>query len=397
MVRTNVTELKDGIGIYWVGAIDWNLRDFHGYLTAKGTTYNSYLIIDEKITLVDTVKYTHTDEMLGRIRDIIDPKDIDYVVANHIEMDHSSSLTAIMDIAKDAKVISTERGKEGLLRYYNCDWDFITVKSGDEIKLGKKTITFLEAPMLHWPDSMFTYIKEDKVLLPNDGFGQHIATSKRFDDEVGDVMEDAATYYANILMPFSSLVVNKIEEVVKLGIDIDIIGPSHGIIWRSDPAKIIEAYIEWGKGKTSKKAVIVYDTMWGSTDKMAKAILEGISSEGVEVKLLKLRENHRSDVMKEVLDARAVLVGSPTLNNGMFPTVADFLTYMKGLRPKNKIGVAFGSYGWGGGAVKAVENELEAAKFEMIKPDLAFKFRPTEEELQKCFEFGKEIAEKIKK
>jgi len=397
MAKTNVTELKDGIGIYWVGAIDWNLRDFHGYVTAKGTTYNSYLIIDEKITLVDTVKYTHTDEMLGRIRDIIDPKDINYVVANHVEMDHSSSLTAIMELAKDAKVISTERGKEGLSRYYNCDWDFITVKSGDEIKLGKKTITFLEAPMLHWPDSMFTYVKEDKVLLPNDGFGQHIATSKRFDDEVGDVMEDAATYYANILMPFSSLVVNKIEEVVKLGIEIDIIGPSHGIIWRSDPGKIIEAYMKWGKGKTSKKAVIVYDTMWGSTDKMAKAILEGISSEGVEVKLLKLRENHRSDVMKEVLDARAVLVGSPTLNNGMFPTVADFLTYMKGLKPKNKIGVAFGSYGWGGGAVKAVENELEAAKFEMIKPDLAFKFRPTEEELQKCFEFGQKIAEKIKK
>ncbi|MDY6964642.1 MAG: FprA family A-type flavoprotein [Halobacteriota archaeon] len=387
-------ELKDGI--YWVGAIDWNLRDFHGYVTAKGTTYNSYLIVDEKIALVDTVKYTHTDEMLRRIRDIIDPKDIDYMIANHVEMDHSSSLTAIMDIAKDAKVVSTERGKEGFTKYYDCDWDFITVKSGDEIKLGKKTLTFLEAPMLHWPDSMFTYVKEDKVLLPNDGFGQHVATSKRFDDEVGDVMEDAATYYANILMPLSSLVVNKIDEVVKLGIEIEMICPSHGIIWRSDPGKIIEAYVKWGKGETSEKAVIVYDTMWGSTDKMAKAILEGISSEGVEVKLLKLRENHRSDVMKEVLDTKAVIVGSPTLNNGMFPTVADFLTYMKGLRPKNKIGAAFGSHGWAGGAVKVVEAELEAAKFEMMKPDLDFQFKPTEEELEKCFDFGKEIALKIK-
>ena len=394
MAKTNVTELKDGI--YWVGAIDWNLRDFHGYVTTKGTTYNSYLIVDEKIALVDTVKYTHTDEMLRRIGDIIDPKDIDYMVANHVEMDHSSSLTAIMDIAKDAKVVSTERGKEGFTKYYNCDWDFITVKSGDEIKLGKRTLTFLEAPMLHWPDSMFTYVKEDKVLLPNDGFGQHIATSKRFDDEVGDVMEDAATYYANILMPLSSLVVNKIEEVVKLGIEIDMIGPSHGIIWRSDPGKIIDAYVKWGKGETSEKAVIVYDTMWGSTDKMAKAILEGISSEGVEVKLLKLRENHRSEVMKEVLDTKAVIVGSPTLNNGMFPTVADFLTYMKGLKPKNKIAAAFGSHGWAGGAVKAVEAELEAAKFEMMKPNLDFKFKPTEEELEKCFEFGRKIAIKIK-
>ncbi|MDY6931451.1 MAG: FprA family A-type flavoprotein, partial [Halobacteriota archaeon] len=236
MGEKNIVELKKGI--YWVGVIDWNIRDFHGYVTSKGTTYNSYLVVGEKTALIDTVKHTFSDEMLRRIEEIMDPSEIDYVVANHVEMDHSSSLSKILDIAKDAKLITTERAKEGLLRYYNCDWDITTVKSGDNLDLGGKTLSFLEAPMLHWPDSMFTYVVEDKVLLPNDGFGQHIATSKRFDDEVPDVMEEATTYYANILMPFSSLVVSKIEEVVKLGIEIDMIGPSHGIIWRSDPGKI---------------------------------------------------------------------------------------------------------------------------------------------------------------
>jgi len=394
MGEKNITELKKGI--YWVGVIDWNIRDFHGYVTSKGTTYNSYLVVGEKIALIDTVKHTFADEMMRRIEEIIDPAKIDYVVANHVEMDHSSSLSKILDIAKEAKLVTTERAKEGLLRYYNSDWDITTVKSGDNLDLGGKTLSFLEAPMLHWPDSMFTYVVEDKVLLPNDGFGQHIATSKRFDDEVPDVMEEATTYYANILMPFSSLVVSKIEEVVKLGIEIDMIGPSHGIIWRSDPGKIIDAYMKWGRGEVKEKVVIVYDTMWKSTEKMAIAILEGISSEGVEVKLLKLRDNHRSDIMKEVIDAKAVIVGSPTLNNGMFPTVSDFLTYMKGLRPKNKIGAAFGSYGWSGGAVQAIESELEASKFELIKPELTFKYLPTSEEMKKCYEFGVEIARKVK-
>ncbi len=386
-------ELKDGV--YWVGAIDWNIRDFHGYTTPKGTTYNAYLIVDEKIVVVDTVKHGFFDDMLRGIKEIVDPREIDYVVSNHVEKDHSGSLSDIMRLAKNAEIYATGRGKEGLIKYFKQDWTFNIVKTGDELNIGKKNLMFIEAPMLHWPDSMFTYIKEDRILLPNDAFGQHIATHQRFDDEVKDVMEDAATYYANILMPLAPLILKKIEEIVNLGIKIDMIGPSHGIIWRKEPEKIINAYIDWSKGVARDKILIVYDTMWGSTEKIARSILRGINKEGVEAKLLKLRENHRSAVIKEVLDSKVVLVGSPTINNGIFPTVADFLTYLKGLKPKKKIGATFGSYGWGGGACKVIEKELREIGFEVLDANLEFKYVPDESELERCVEFGKELVKKL--
>ncbi len=387
--------------IFWVGAVDWNVRNFHGftYSTHRGTTYNAYLIVDEKTALIDTVYGPFAEEMIERIREIIDPSKIDYVVANHVETDHSGAISEILKLAPQAKLVGTARCKEGLQKHYFGNWDFQVVKTGDEISLGERSLKFIEAPMLHWPDSMFTYIEKDALLLPNDAFGQHLATSKRFDDEVDEkiLMEEAAKYYANILWPFSQLVIRKIEEIQKLGLKINMIAPSHGIIWRSNPTKIVEAYLRWAKGEAGRKILVVYDTMWGSTEKMAKAIVDGISSEGVETMLFRLPFSDRGDIIGELLEAKGILVGSSTINNGVLPTVAPFLEEMQGLRPRNKMAAAFGSYGWGGGAVKTIEEKLEKAGMEIVAPALTVKWVPDKDEVQKCFEFGKEFAKKVTK
>jgi flavorubredoxin len=387
-------ELKKGI--YWVGAIDWNVRDFHGYSTPFGSTYNAYLILDEKNVLVDTVKAPFYLEMLGRISEVIDPAKIDIVVSNHVEMDHSGSLLQIVERIGSPLVVTSERGKKGLEKHYQQSLKFRTVKSGETLSIGHRTLSFVEAPMLHWPDSMFTYIKEDQVLLPNDAFGQHFASCQRFEDEVGDgVMRHAAKYYANILWPLAPLILKKVDEVVKMGIPIDMIAPSHGLIWRKDPNRIIQAYVEWSQGKTAKKVLVIYDTMWGSTEKMAKAILQGLIDEGADARLLHLRSNHRSDIIEEMLEARGILLGSPTLNNGMFPTMGDFLTYMRGLRPKGKSFGLFGSHGWGGGAIKEMRRHLEMEKFEIWEKELSVQFIPDENEVKSAIEFGKEFARKV--
>jgi flavorubredoxin len=385
-------------GINWVGVVDWNLRDFHGYITRRGATYNAYLISDEKTALVDTVKYTFSSEFLRNIREIIDPEKIDYIIVNHVEMDHSSSLPVIAKAAKNAMIIASERGKDAIIEHYGADFKIQTVKTGDELKLGKRTLRFVEAPMLHWPDSMFTYVVEDKILMPNDAFGQHLATSERFDDEVDQhvLMEEAKTYYANILMPLGPLITRKIQEVVQMGIPIAMIAPSHGVIWRSDPSKIIKAYLDWSAGVSENKVVIVYDTMWGSTDKMARAIGEGATSQGVDVKIMKLRAAELTDVVTEILDAKAIIVGSPTINNGMFPTLGGFLTHITGLKPKGKLWSFFGSYGWGGGAVKNMIETAKKASFEVLEQSVEVKYVPDQEDLKKCFEFGQQIAAKIK-
>jgi len=387
-------ELKKGI--YWVGAIDWNVRDFHGYSTPFGSTYNAYLILDEKNVLVDTVKAPFYLEMLGRISEVIDPAKIDIVVSNHVEMDHSGSLLQIVERIGSPLVVTSERGKKGLEKHYQQSLKFRTVKSGETLSIGHRTLSFVEAPMLHWPDSMFTYIKEDQLLLPNDAFGQHFASCQRFEDEVGDdVMRHAAKYYANILWPLAPLILKKVDEVVKMGIPIDMIAPSHGLIWRKDPNRIIQAYVEWSQGKTAKKVLVIYDTMWGSTEKMAKAILKGLIDEGADARLLHLRSNHRSDIIEEMLKARGILLGSPTLNNGMFPTMGDFLTYMRGLRPKGKSFGLFGSHGWGGGAIKEMRRHLEMEKFEIWEKELSVQFIPNSEELGSAIQFGREFAKKV--
>lgn len=393
MVKVSLTE-----GINWVGVVDWNLRDFHGYITRRGSTYNAYLIQDEKTALIDTVKYMFSDVLLQNIREITEPENIDYIIINHVEMDHSSSLPMIAKHAKNATIIASERGKDAIIEHYGAYFNIKTVKTGDELKLGKRTLKFVEAPMLHWPDSMFTYVVEDKILMSNDAFGQHLASSGRFDDEVDEhvLMEEATTYYANILMPLGPLITRKIQEVVQSGLTCCMIAPSHGVIWRKDPSKIIKAYLDWSAGVSKKKIVIVYDTMWGSTDKMARAIADGAISEGVDVKLLKLRASDNTEALTEILDAKAVLVGSPTINNGIFPTIGSFLTYVTGLKPKDKLWSFFGSFGWGGGAVRGMAEIARKAGFQVREPGLEIKYIPDQEDLKKCFELGKQIATEIK-
>ena len=383
--------------IFWVGVVDWNIRDFHGYTTSRGTTYNAYLILDQKTVLVDTVKHTFGKELLRNVCDITGPEKIDYIIVNHVEMDHSSGLPMMAEKAKNATIIASQKGKEAIICHYGDHFKIQTVKTGDELKLGDRTLKFVEAPMLHWPDSMFTYIVPDKILMPNDAFGQHLASSQRFDDEVDEhiLMEEATKYYANILMPLGSLIMRKIQEVNQLGVAPTMIAPSHGIIWRSNPSRIVNAYLQWSEGKSKKKIAIVYDTMWGSTDKMAMSIAEGAVSQGVEVKLMKLRATDLTEIVTQILDSKAVIVGSPTLNNQMFPTLGYFLTYISGLKPKGKIWSFFGSYGWGGGAVRNMIEMARKAGFEVHEPGIEVQYIPSTEDLKKSFDLGKQIATEI--
>jgi flavorubredoxin len=385
--------------IYWVGAVDWNVRYFHGptYSIRKGTTYNSYLIVDEKVALVDTVFGPFTAELVENIKEVIPLEKIDYVVVNHIESDHSGAFPEIMKLAPQARVLCTQKAMEGLKKHFHGDWDFQVVKTKDTVSLGRRSLTFIEAPMLHWPDSMFTYVEEEALLLPNDAFGQHIATSYRFDDQadINQIMDEAGKYYANILWPFSRLVARKIEEITAMGLKIKMIAPSHGIIWRNDPMRIVNAYSRWAKGEACKKAVIVYDTMWESTGKMANAILQGLVSQGVEARLFKVSVSDTSEIIGELLESKAIVVGSPTINNDMHPVMAPFLTDLVGLKPLNKIGMVFGSYGWKGGAVETVKGRLQEAGIQVVEQQPVAKWVPTKDELQECYHAGQWLASQI--
>jgi len=390
-------------GVYWVGAIDWAIRDFHGYTTPNGTSYNNYLVMDDQITLFDTVKHDFSKTTIDNIRSLVDPAKIRNIVVNHIENDHVTSLADVMALTPDAAIYITEKGRKGLARFFDIlKWDIKVVKTGDTLNIGKRTLLFLETPMLHWPDSMMTYIKEDKLLISQDAFGQHYASSARFDDEfityhsAAELEEAVKDYYANILMPFGALIKSKIAEVLKLGLEIDMIAPDHGIIWRKDPAKILNMYLEMANGKADLRVVIIYDTMWQSTELMSGSIMQGIRDEGVDVQVIKLRANPNSVAIKELWKARGCLIGSPTLNNSMFPTVGDFLVYLKGLRPKNRLVGAFGSYGWGGGAVKDIYEEFRKIGLEAVEPGLQVLYRPSVEDEDKCYEFGREFARRVK-
>lgn len=381
-------------GIYDVGVSDWNIRDFHGYSTSLGTTYNAFLIVDEKVTLIDTVKKEFVEQLIDNIATIIDPKKIEYVISNHTEMDHSGGLARVMHkIGEDKPLFCSKMGLSNLSKHFSQKWNYKAVENGEELSIGKRTLTFLESRMLHWPDSMFTYLKDEKILFSSDAFGQHYAGPEKFDDEIGaSIMPHAKKYFANILLLYSPLILKLLDKITELGLEINMICPDHGVFWRKDPGKIIQSYVKWSRQAPEKKAIVVYDTMWKSTEKMANAIASGIKSEGVESRPIHLRKWHRSDVMTEAMDAGAIIVGSPTLNNGLFPTVSDFLTYMKGLKPRNKMGAAFGSYGWSGEAVRLVKKELEAMKFEIIKPELRIQYVPDKEGLEACYRFGQEVG-----
>jgi anaerobic nitric oxide reductase flavorubredoxin len=395
----HAVEIKPNI--YWVGAVDWAVRDFHGYVTPNGTSYNNYLILDKHITLVDTVKHDFCEYTIEMIRTLIDPAKIENVIVNHIENDHASSLDRIMGLAPNATIYITDRGKKGLDRFFDTSrWKFQIVKTGHTLNTGTKTITFLETPMLHWPDSMMSYVKEDKLLISQDGFGQHLASAARFDDEYCDQysatgLEHAVRdYYANILMPFGNLIKAKLAEVQKLGLEIDMIAPDHGVIWRRNPGGIIQMYLDMANDKADRRVVVIYDTMWQSTEHMTVPISQGIKDAGVDVDVIKLRATPMSVAIKRVGESRAILIGSPTLNNILFPSVAEFLTHLRGLRPKNRLAGAFGSYGWGGGAVKEAYAVFKQMGLETVEPGVEVVYRPGADDEKKCYEFGKLFAER---
>jgi flavorubredoxin len=390
-------DIKLKPNVYWIGGIDWDLRNFHGYQTKRGTTYNSYLIIDKKITVIDTVKHYKFDEMLARINSIIDPKEIDYIISNHVEMDHSGSLEKLLDYASNAKIITSPRGDKGLQRHYKKKWDVHIVSSGDEISIGNRTLQFIHIPMVHWPDSMVTFNPKDKILFPNDAFGQHIASCERFDDELplGIILEEAAKYYANIVMPYGGQVKKALDTLGTL--DIDLIAPSHGIIWRSHISDIINKYLKWSQNQTDEKALIIYDSMWGSTEKIAYALLEGVEETGLSVSIRNLRTNHISDIITEVISSKLILLGSPTLNNNMLPSVGGFLTYLKGLHPKKRIGFVFGSFGWGGQAVGEIEKILSNLSWDLPEKSININYIPDEKEIENIKSIGKKLGRIVKK
>lgn len=381
--------------VYYVGAVDWNLRDFHGYTTPRGVTYNSYLIVDEKICLIDTVKAPFANELLERIANIVDPGRIDYIIMNHIEPDHAGALPAIIKKAPQAKVFITAQGRDTIPKYYGGEYDFQVVKEGDILDLGHNKLHFMPVPMLHWPDSMATYLDGEQILFSNDAFGQHISTSNRFDDEndISTVLYEAAKYYANILMPFGRQVTKALDKTNDLSIRM--IAPSHGVVWRKHIDAIVKKYQQWGNNEAADKIILAYDSMWGSTELMARRILEGAAAAGVEVKLYRMSAAERSEVVWDLLEAKGLIAGSSTLNNGMLPTMGALLTYLKGLRPAGKTSAAFGAYGWGGGAQKDMEEYLKLIGMK-LEPGIAVKWTASREELEQCFAFGLAFGRKIK-
>ncbi len=364
-----MASLKISDQIYWVGACDFDIREFHGYQTPHGTTYNAYLIMDEKITLIDSVKSSFSKELLDNISEIVDPSKIDYIISNHVEPDHSGSISDVVKLAKNAKVYTCPNGEKGLKAYYHEDWNFQVVKTGDTLNTGQFTFEFIQTPMVHWPDNMMAYLQEKAMLFSNDAFGQHYASEERFDYELGKdiTLERAKDYYANIVLPYGSQVKKIFTDLE--GKKISMICPSHGVNIKEFISPLLSKYADWADNKTNEnEAVIVYDTMWGATKIMAEEIAKDFESKGIKTKVFYLKEHHISEVMNELIEAKYICVGSSTLNKQMLPNVAAFLTYMKGLEPKGRTGLAFGSYGWGGNSIKQVHEFLESCKFEMLPP-----------------------------
>ena len=383
--------------IYWVGVKDWNLREFHGYATPYGSTYNSYLIMDDKITLVDGVKHYLSAENLARIGSMVDFSQIAYVVVNHVEMDHSGNIPEIMQLAPQAVIVTNAAGKQALEAHFDtAGWQYLLVKSGDSLSIGKRTLEFMTTPMLHWPDSMMTYVKEDKVLLSNDGFGQHYASSALMvkDAPFDLVMENAKSYYANILFPFGSQAEKALKTAGDLGLDIEMIAPSHGLIWSGaeEVNAILGNYAKWASGSNEGKAVIVYDSMWGATAALADTAMGVFQDAGIPVIKHCLSAKNVSEIMPDFLDAKYVLIGNPTLNNQLFPRVAGFVAYMRGLAPKNKVALAFGSYGWKPGVLNQIQQAFDELGWQSLPP-FEEKYTPKSDVLEK---FKAKVAELIK-
>jgi len=389
-VKNNVT---------WVGKIDWELRKFHGneYSTHRGSTYNSYLIKEEKVALIDTVWAPFSKEFLENLSNEIDLYKIDYVIANHAESDHSGALPELMRHIPETPVYCTKNGVKSLRGHYHKDWNFNIVKTGDRLNLGEKELIFVEAPMLHWPDSMFCYLTEDNILFSNDAFGQHYASEYMFNDLVDqfELMTECIKYYANILTPFSKLVVKKIKEILSFNLPVEIICPSHGVIWRDNPLQIVNKYLDWANDYKENQITILYDTMWNGTRVMAENIATGIKSSdsSVNIKLYNIFKTDKNDIITEVFRSKGIVVGSPTINKGILTSVAGILEQIKGLRFVGKKATAFGSYGWSGESVKIILDILEKSGFQIIDEGLKVMWNPDEENIKSCIKYGETLSE----
>lgn len=387
--------------IFWIGAVDYNSRDFHGYsLSPQGTTYNSYIVKDQKNVVFDTVKSEYTDTMLCRMSKVMEPEKVDYIVVNHVELDHSGGLPRLIEACKPEKIFCSVMGKKAMEAHFDtAGWPVQAVKTGDSINIGKRNIQFLETRMLHWPDSMFSYIPEDKLVICNDAFGQNIASTERFTDEISRASIDRAMkeYYHNIVQPYAPQVLKTLDTIAELKLDIDMIAPDHGLIFRGrDEVKYaLDLYRAYAAPKPKKRALIVYDSMWGSTKKMAYSIASGFEEAGVPCQIMDLKQNHHSAAMTALADCGALVVGSPTHNNTILPSVIAFLNYMKGLRPQHLIGGAFGSFGWSGESVKIISEWLESAHVELPVPPVKCQFVPKHETYKHSHALGKSLGEAL--
>jgi len=384
--------------VYWVGAIDWSIREFHGYSTGRGTTYNAFLVLAEKVTLIDTVKAGFGDEMLSRIASVIDPSQIDVIISNHAEPDHTGELARTIECVKPSAVYASKNGCRALHDHYGLGEKLTPVQEGQTLDLGGASLTFLETKMCHWPDSMVSYLAEDKLLFSQDGFGMHLASHERFDDEIDPALlrYEAAKYYANILMPLGRFVQKTLDKIRNVGVPLEIIAPDHGPLWRSKPSLPLDWYAEWSAPTRSDKAVVLYDTMWHHTEQLARAIGEGLGDGGARPTLLPLSGTDRSELATRLLEAGALIVGSPTMNKQLFPTLADALTYLKGLAPTGLIGAAFGSHGWSGEGAKLAEAALRDMNVEILAPPTAARYQPTPQGLQDAYDLGVSIAKELR-
>ena len=387
--------------VTWVGKVDWELRSFHGdeLSTDRGSSYNSYLIKDKKNVLIDTCWLPYDKEFISNLKKEIDLKDIDYIVMNHSESDHSGALIELMREIPDTPIYCTANGIKVLKGLYHEDWNFVKVKTGDTLDIGESKLMFIEAKMLHWPDTMFTYMTGDNILFSTDGFGQHYASESLFNDKVDqeELYHEALKYYANILTPFNPFVKKKIEEFAGLNLPLDIICPSHGVIWRDKPNQIIEQYMKWADNYQENQITLVYDTMWNGTRRMAETIAKGIKSvdDDVTVKLINTAKTDKNDVMVEIFKSKAILVGSPTINKGILFSIAGNIGMIKGLAFKNKKAAAFGTYGWSGESVGIITKEIEEAGFKIANEGIREYWNPDEEALKRCLEYGVNFAKQV--
>ena len=384
--------------VFSVGVIDWNMRSFHGntFITKNGVTYNSYLINDNEPALIDVVHKGFEDEFIKNILEIISPEKIKHVILNHLEPDHSGAIEYMAKVLKNAKFYGTAKLKEGLLKYYDLNIEITVVKTGDKINLGSNTLTFVEVPMVHWPDSMITYCPEKKILFSNDAFGQHIATNKTFTDEIGqDILwQEVTKYYANILWPLGPMIEKSINNLLTMNLPIDFVAPSHGLVWRNNINKVIEKYLSWTKNEVKNKVVVVYETMWGSTQIMAREIVRALTNNNIEVKMFDIAKTDFAEVAYEMLEAKAFVIGSSTHDNEMLAYIAGYMHFLKGMKPKNRIAVSFGSFGWAGGAVKEIATNLSSFGIEVID-QISAKFKPNKEEIEKCYQAGEKLSKAL--